>query len=309
MGIRIDPTLELVWRDPYTMQLGTDPARAIVSVPDASAERFLTALRTETARGALAAVAQQYGCDPMSAARTLRAAAPALTETTNPMPAATAIIGAHPAADAIVEMLAGESVDVRRLAADDASAVAAYDGDLSVVVAEHVIAPRVRSALTRSCVPHLPVVIGDGAVRIGPILDPDHGPCLHCLELRHAAADGAWPAIATQLLGRRAAPLTPYRVSVVATRAAAEVLDFLTGPNRLPSARPLPHPHSTDDRSDSGTGQLVLDRASLTAVRVPVAQHPDCLCAGPQGIGSVHDLRNGSRPGATRSRSASGARG
>jgi len=33
MGIRIDPTLEFVWRDPTTVQLGVDPPRAVVPVP------------------------------------------------------------------------------------------------------------------------------------------------------------------------------------------------------------------------------------------------------------------------------------
>ena len=61
MGIRIDPTLEFVWRDPGTVQLGVDPPRSVVPVPTVAEERFLCALRRETSRDALTALAATTG--------------------------------------------------------------------------------------------------------------------------------------------------------------------------------------------------------------------------------------------------------
>lgn len=80
MGIRIDPTLEFVWRDPATVQLGVDPPRAVVPVPTTGEERFLSALRSETGREALSGVAAAAGCPPEVAARVLGAASPAVVD-------------------------------------------------------------------------------------------------------------------------------------------------------------------------------------------------------------------------------------
>lgn len=57
MGIRIDPSLEFVWRDLHTVQIGVDPPRAVVPVASVAEERFLTSLRRETSREALPALA------------------------------------------------------------------------------------------------------------------------------------------------------------------------------------------------------------------------------------------------------------
>ncbi len=80
MGIRIDPSLEFVWRDPATVQLGVDPPRAVVAVPSTAEERFLSALRRETSRDALGGLAAACGCPPAVAARVLGAASPAVVD-------------------------------------------------------------------------------------------------------------------------------------------------------------------------------------------------------------------------------------
>lgn len=281
MGIRIDPALEFVWRDPHTVQLGTDPVRAIIPVPTAAAERFLIALRTETAQGALPAIARQCGCEPDEAADILRESAPALRQSAaDEPPTAVIVLGTNPLADAVAGNLHGEGFALERRSLDgplpDETTLSARSPSdpgeprhLVIVVAEHVIAPRLRAGLARRSVPHLPVVVGDGAVRVGPIVEPVGTPCLHCLELHRSDQDHAWPVVATQLLGRRAALLSPYRVAFISALTTQHVLRFF-GSSQL------------ERRAE----QVVVDRASLSVVTQTVEPHPTCLCGGLPGIDS-----------------------
>lgn len=271
MGIRIDPTLEFVWRDPATVQLGVDPPRAVVPVPTTGEERFLSALRRETGRDALSGVAAAAGCAPEVAARVLGAASPAVVDVLPEPLARVEVHGAGAVPDALAEMLCGEGVTVARTRAPRGGPVALPEQEprLAVVVADHVVDPVLRAAWTRRGVPHLAVVVGDGCVRVGPFVVPGDGPCLQCVEYARADEDPAWPAIAAQVWGRPAAPLSPWRVAAVAAAATRLLVE------RLPRAT-----------QHAGADQLVFARDDLSVSRRPVAPHPRCACRSLPGTDS-----------------------
>ncbi|GAB3128787.1 hypothetical protein GCM10027289_08960 [Tsukamurella serpentis] len=56
--------------------------------------------------------------------------------------------------------------------------------------------------LMRERLPHLPVLLRDGAGVIGPLVLPGAGPCLRCLDRTRTDADPGWPTLACQLFGR-----------------------------------------------------------------------------------------------------------
>ncbi|KQS08831.1 TOMM precursor leader peptide-binding protein [Curtobacterium sp. MCLR17_007] len=272
MGIRIDPTLEFVWRDPSTVQLGVDPPRAVVAVPTTAEERFLLALRAETGRDALAGVATSVGCRPEVAAHVLGAASPAVLDMI-PEPLVRAEVhGTGRVADAVDAYLTGEGVTVVRTTAPRGGPVTLPDPEpkLAVLVADHVVDPALRAAWTRRGVPHLPVVVSDGRVRIGPFLVPGAGPCLQCLEYAHVDDDPAWPAIAAQVWGRPAAALSPYRSGAIAAAVTRLVVE------RLPRTTARP-----------GIDQLVFERDDLSVTRRRTAPHPRCACRALPGTDSA----------------------
>ncbi len=153
---------------------------------------------------------------------------------------------------------------------------------LAVVVADHVVDPALRAAWTRRGVPHLPVVVGDGRVRLGPLVVPGVGPCLQCLEYGTADDDPAWPAIAAQVWGRPAAPLSPWRIAAVAASAVRVLLE------RLP--RLTQHPD---------LDQVVFERDDLAVSLRPVRPHPRCSCRALPGTGSERGHHPASTPAAT----------
>ncbi len=284
MGIRIDPSLEFVWRDPTTVQLGVDPPRAVVPVPTTAEERFLCALRRETARGSLAALAEATGCRPEVAARVLGDASPTVVDVLPEPLARVEVHGTGLLADTVADMLSGEGVTVARSSAPRGGPVLLPDPapELAVVVADHVVDPALRSAWTRRGVPHLAVVLGDGRVRVGPVVVPGGGPCLQCIEYARVDADPVWPAIAAQVWGRPAPPLSPWRLAAVASATVRMLVQ------RLPLRSPPP-----------GTDQVVFDRDDLSVSLLPVAPHPRCACRALPGTGSAPGLPRGWHPAAT----------
>ncbi|WP_144710762.1 hypothetical protein [Curtobacterium pusillum] len=284
MGIRIDPTLEFVWRDPTTVQLGVDPPRAVVPVPTTGEERFLCALRRETGRDALAGLAAASGCAPGIAARVLGAASPAVVDLLPEPLERVEVHGTGALPDAVAEMLSGEGVTVARTTAVRGGPVVLPEQDprLAVVVAEHVVDPALRAAWTRRAVPHLPVVVGDGRVRLGPFVVPGAGPCLQCVEYAHVDDDDSWPAIAAQVWGRPAAPLSPYRTAAIAAATTRMLLE------RLPLVTQRPRAE-----------QLLFERDDLSVSLLPVSFHPRCACRALPGNDSPRERPHAWSPART----------
>ncbi|WP_159571546.1 hypothetical protein [Curtobacterium sp. 18060] len=275
MGIRIDPTLEFVWRDPTTVQLGVDPPRAVVDVPTTGEERFLSALRRETGREALSGLAVTSGCPPDVAARVLGAASPAVIDVLPEPLERVEVHGAGGLPDTIAAHLSGEGVTVARTSSPRGGPVdlPEHEPRLAVVVADHVVDPALRAAWTRRGVPHLAVVVGDGRIRLGPFVVPGAGPCLQCAEFARVDDDPAWPAIASQLWGRPPAPLSPWRSAAVAAAATRLLVQRL--PLRSQRADP---------------DQVVFDRDDLAVSRWSVPLHPRCACRALPGTDSERGL-------------------
>lgn len=284
MGIRIDPTLEFVWRDPTTVQLGVDPPRAVVDVPTTGEERFLSALRRETGREALSGLAVTSGCPPDVAARVLGAASPAVIDVLPEPLERVEVHGAGGLADTIAAHLSGEGVTVARTSSPRGGPVdlPEHEPRLAVVVADHVVDPALRAAWTRRGVPHLAVVVGDGRIRLGPFVVPGAGPCLQCAEFARVDDDPAWPAIASQLWGRPPSPLSPWRSAAVAAATTRLLV------RRLPLR---------SQRADPD--QVVFDRDDLAVSRWSVPLHPRCACRALPGTDSERGLPHAWNPVST----------
>lgn len=112
---------------------------------------------------------------------------------------------------------------------------------------------------------HLPVVIDEDQVRIGPLVRPGLTPCVGCHDLHRADWDHAWPAIVHQL-GRPgavvdASGLAATTAHAAAVEVAAEVLEHAAGRRARTVGRCL----------------MVGPRHDGRAVR-PIPFHPRCAC-------------------------------
>jgi bacteriocin biosynthesis cyclodehydratase domain-containing protein len=256
MILRLDPRLPLVWRSPTSVQLGIDPPVAVLHDVTEAQERLLAALSAGVSDTGAAMIAG----DPIVRDELVAAVRPALEPPSAGFSLATvAVSGVGPVADAIAEALAGSGVRV--LATADPAALVDARPDLAVLTADHVLAPSAHAMWLRRDVPHLPVVLGDSAATIGPLVEPGAAPCLLCLELHRRDADPAWPAIATQLLGRRSRAVSPTLVMEAAAAAARAVL------HRMASGASA----AVAVRIEAATGERTARHWQ---------PHPDCGCRG-----------------------------
>lgn len=230
MTRRIDPTVMRVWRTPHSVQYGIDPPRAILTGVTTGHERMLDALIVGTDTAGLRAIADQYGLTHREVDELHRAIAPVLVDVDPPpapRPHRVTLVGTTPTAHELARLLRSEGVKVAHVG--DADHVSATRADLGIAVGHYVLDPRLHSAWLRHDTPHLPVVWSDTGARIGPLIEPGRGPCLHCLERHRTDSDPAWPVIASQLLDFADAAETPLLVADAAVLATRIALTRLRG--------------------------------------------------------------------------------
>lgn len=101
--------------------------------------------------------------------------------------------------------------------------------DLVVLVQHGAVDPVPVRPLVRDDVPHLPVLVRELDVVIGPLVRPGQGPCLRCLDLHRTTDDPRWPAIATQLTARPPEGIETALGWFAAALAAHQVLAVADG--------------------------------------------------------------------------------
>ncbi|OUE20080.1 hypothetical protein BFL36_11900 [Clavibacter michiganensis] len=285
MAIRLDPRLPLVWRTPDSLQLGVDRPPVVLSAASRLDERLLHALRTGVSRGGLDMIAATEGAGPAQVTQLLDLVRPALLppgddgRPTTPT-GRVAVVGAGPTADRIADALTRAGHDVRAAAG---AAPVADPPDLAVIVAHFAMAPAVYGSWARADVPHLPVVLGDRHVAVGPLVEPGRTVCCYCLDLHRRDADPAWPALATQLLGRDSGSeegLVAGEVAALAARPAHRLL--ATGDNTL------------------AVHQALLDVRTGRISRRASRPHPRCGCRALPGTATAPAAPTGAvRSGST----------
>ena len=141
----------------------------------------------------------------------------------------------------------------------------ADDPDLLVIASCGEASRTVFEEPVRLGIDHLPVVIDEDRVRIGPLVRPGHSPCVSCHDLHRADWDPAWLALVHQL-GRHTAGMTPPAVDSLTTHAAALEV----------AAEVLAH---ADGRAGRTPGRcLVVGPAHDDRAAWPLAFHHACTC-------------------------------
>ena len=257
MVLKVGAGVPLVWRSPSSLQFGVDVPLVVLDDVDEGTDRLVAALVSGISSTGFDMMARSVGVAAETAHELLTRLEPVLERAasaeTAAVPARVAVSGDGPLADEVRRMLDAEGV----LAESDLSAP-----DLAVVVAGWVISPEDHGSWLRRDIPHLPVVIGDAGVTVGPLVEPGSGPCLYCVQLTRTDDDPAWPAIATQLWSRPTPELSRPAIAETAAFIARRVRERLT----------------------DGAGQSLSWRVAAAAADVTPRswmRHATCRCATP----------------------------
>jgi bacteriocin biosynthesis cyclodehydratase domain-containing protein len=274
MVLRLDPRFAVVWRDPFSLQLGVDPARVVLREVTAAEERMIDALGSGISRSGLDMIATSNGATVQDVTSLLEGLEPLLLPqpipTQDAVPFRVSIVGRGPTVDRIATglTLAGVQVSVSRAVSDGMSDDPC---DLGIAVGHYVLDPESYGFWLRRDLPHLPVLFGDDSVMIGPVVDGGRTACLYCLEHFRRDSDASWSAIASQLWGRRTRSETP----LVSGEVSALVIRLVL--KRLAAGRPTGGPLS------ARSFRLAVETGDLT--RREWMPHPECGCAAvPSGF-------------------------
>ena len=256
MVLKLADDVPIVWRSPTSLQLGIDAPRIVLDAVGAGEERLIAALQRGISASGWTMLARDAGLTQERAGDLLARLGPVLSAPPAAASGRVLVLGDGPIAAALAALLR----DAGRLARPEAR-----HAELVVLVAAWVVGPEDGQHWLRRDVPHLPVVVTDRTVMVGPLVEPGSGPCLYCGQLTRTDADPAWPAIAAQLWGRPAPHVSALTVSTVATFAARLLIA------RLEAGRP-----STDD---ARAWRVAEDGGAISVV--PQSRHPRCSCAAP----------------------------
>jgi bacteriocin biosynthesis cyclodehydratase domain-containing protein len=280
MVLKLDPGIPLVWRDPFNLQFGVDPARLVLREVTNAQEHMIAALATGVSRSGLSMIAQSAGGDEREVEKLLAALAPSLLATTlDYVRPAVSIVGSGSTVDRIASAIAetGALVEVGPTVSDTPC-------DFGISVGHFVLEPQTYGFWLRRDLPHLAVTFGVGQATVGPLIEPGAGPCLYCLEHHRRDLDPSWAAISSQLWGRRSSAETPLLSREVAALASRLVF------RRLEIGRQAGGGAATSFRLSARTGDVT---------RREWMPHPDCGCHGiPTAVRRENDWAGESRRGA-----------
>lgn len=253
MVLRLDPQLPVVWRTPTSMQFGVTRPTVVLNDLDLASEKMIAALGVGVSRSGLTMIARSAGATDVAVDALLTRLRPVMLRESPPAPSPVVIAGSGLLADRLAGLLAGAGVPL--LLARTAAAAEAAEAGFAIAIGHYVLDPALHGLWLRRDVPHLPVILGDASVAIGPLVEPGRTACLFCLQRHATDADAAWPAIASQLWGRR----SPAETELVASEVAAMVARMVLS-------------------GDAPSDQIVLEVESGRQTRQAFAVHPDCGC-------------------------------
>lgn len=255
MVLRLDPGIPVVWRDPTTVQFGVDPPIAVVSEVSPGLERLIAVLAAGVSETGDPMLASGFGVDARPAERLLESLAPCLLgEAPPPVARGALVLGDGALASGIARVL--DAAGLR--AADERTA------SLVLLVADRVVSPADHRRWLHRDIPHLPVVVGDAAITIGPLVEPGVTACLHCVGLHRRDDDPAWPAIAAQLTALPSPAAHPVRTASAVALAVRMVAVRLRDGAAAGPAQEL---------RIAGDGDQLSGRF--------VEPHPECRCSTP----------------------------
>lgn len=277
----IDPARPVLLRPDGAVQVGWDPARAVLVQPPrgltaTGLAAVLRTMQTPATAAELRLEAARHGAvDAAELDNLLSAlvgAGVAVRDSAPRRPRRTASLRVHgrgPLSDLLVESLRCSGAVVRRSSQPHA-AVSTAGTDL-VVLSDYLVAdPRLVRELHAERVAHLAVRVRDGTGVVGPLVLPGMTSCLGCADLHRRDRDASWPAVAAQL---RDTVAHSDRATVLATVALAlsqvdRVIAAVRGPAAGSDLGPPPTLNAT----------LELDLATGSIMTRRWARHPLCGC-------------------------------
>ncbi|MBD7997646.1 MULTISPECIES: ThiF family adenylyltransferase [Oerskovia] len=173
----------------------------------------------------------------------------------------------RPRGEAAARILTDLAPEVRSHLVEASRWVAPHAGrpDVAVVVEHRVLRPERYGRLTGDGTPHLPVVVREADVVVGPFVRPGRTPCVRCVEGHRADLDPQWPQLVDQLRDPQREVLDVEETTLAAVGAA------------IAASQVLAHLDGLTPRAASACIEIAVPDA-VPRLR-EVVNHPRCGCS------------------------------
>lgn len=243
MIIRIDPSLPLCWESTDTLRVGFEQAEVRLRDPSPRQQRFISLLQRGLLTSDLPSASRKTGVPARERAALLDALAPVLQRIPAKSSKTADETAEHTGRGSTIVEIIGDGGFAAMLRAGFLRAgfevSDASDGTPAfTVLVERFICSAAKAQHLLICeVPHLPVLLTDRSMVIGPLIMPQGAPCLACVELQEAEEDPLRSTLAAQLLGVRPAAESPACAEVAAALCASLIRQQRLGIPDLCQAR------------------------------------------------------------------------
>ncbi|MGV0993765.1 MAG: cyclodehydratase [Mycobacterium sp.] len=270
--LALDPHLPVLLRPDGAVQVGWDPARAVlVRPPEGLSASSLVGLLQSLPMdpSALLRLALLRGLrDPAALTGMLAGLQElgVLRESCSATSERALSIRVHGDGPLSVLLADGLRCSGARVSVSSHGNAAVSGADLVVLADALATDPRLLRELHTARVPHLPVRVRDGVGFVGPLVIPGVTSCLSCVDRHRTDRDAAWPALSAQL---REVIGCADRPTVLATAALAlgQVQRVIAGVRGAACAPPS---------ALNTSWQIDISNDTMTARRWP--RHPLCGC-------------------------------
>jgi len=270
--LALDPCLPVLLRPDGAVQVGWDPARAVLVHPPSglSASSLVGLLQSlPMDSSALVQLALVRGLREPAALLDMLAALTelgVLRENRSATSERALTIRVHGDGPLSVLLTDGLRCSGARVSQSHHGNAFVAGADLVVLADALATDPRLLRELHTARVPHLPVRVRDGSGFVGPLVIPGVTSCLSCVDRHRTDRDAAWPALSAQL---REVIGCADRPTVLATAALAlgQLARVIAGVR----GAPCPPPSALNT-----SWQIDVNAGAISARRWP--RHPLCGC-------------------------------
>ena len=246
----------MCWETPEVLRFGFDRAELRLIAPSVAEQRFIHLLKDGIDALSLQHSAALAGLTEFESHNLLKRLSPVLTprHQVTPPKASIAVLGQGVLADA-----------VQRAAVQGGLTLSDPEHASFAVIIEHFLSPAARAhVLLINEVAHLPILLSDRSVSVGPLVMPGTSPCLSCIELDRLDDRPLGAVLAAQLSTTVIPFASKATLGVLAALALNECENWRAGTPSLAATRL---------RFDLQGGRL----SPFMTVQT-IAAHPRCGC-------------------------------
>lgn len=226
MVLKLNPDIPAVWLSPQTLRFGFDEPLLVLEELNTGEEQLVSLLQHGTTAGAYRMFATRMGVSADNANTLLEALQPLFLPPQPPPPVTYRLIGEPALIDSLSTLLLKEQPETQ---ARPSVRKPQPELPLTISISRFLAFSSLGQETLSNNTAHLPIVLGDQSVWVGPVILPGIVPCLYCIERAEVSREPHLATMIVQLLEPRTQASDPALLRFAAALTAERISTFRLG--------------------------------------------------------------------------------